>query len=450
MNFLNISFGGVMTENRTAAVFIDSRSVVPGSTFIAIKGEYQDGHSYIADALRNGATHIIAEHVSDDAASTAITIVADSLAEFQRLAKRYLSQLKLRKIAITGSSGKTTTKSIVAKALEILVGEEKVLATAGTQNNHLGVPLTAFRAREEHKFGVFELGMNHAGEISVLTDIVQPDIALITNIGSTHSANFSDPNGVMNAKAEIYNSLAADGVAIIYSDSPKCVRAAEGFSGKKFSFGEHSNADLVVSQIYSDLTGTRFTLKYAGECVSGNIPLLGAHNALNAAASAAVLLALGFGLAEIVEAMASVTASYRRLEKHVLPNQAVILDDCYNANPESVAASIEILKSSGAAHKIAVLGDMLELASPESRHEEIGRLCGEAQFHKLYFCGAFAQDYARGAHQAGFPVENTITAETSELLAKYFNAPRAGDIILVKGSRGMKMEIIVEHLQALS
>lgn len=430
-----------------SAISIDSRNITPGAVFFAIKGEFVDGHDYIDQAITKGSSLIVSEKAAAATQKIPHIIVADSLAAFQNIAKEHLAQLALKKVAVTGSSGKTTSKAIIAAALEFLVGKEKVVASSGTQNNHFGVPLTALKAGPQHDFGVFELGMNHAGEIANLASIIMPDIAVITTIGSTHSSNFSDEDGIMNAKAEIYGSLNPKGVAIVNADNEKCLKAAQQFAGLNLSFGTSQKSDVRVQNTHSDLNGTTFELSYKGEKIAGSTLLLGEHNAMNSACSVAVLLALGFEFTKAVRAITEAKASYRRLEKVVLANKAIIIDDCYNASPESVKASLSVLMSAPGQRKIAILGDMLELSSPQSTHEEIGRYMGSNFFDRLYFCGDFAQNYAAGAQQAGFSADKIMTAKNSDELKAFLPKPEAGDIILVKGSRGMRMEKIVEHLK---
>lgn len=421
---------------------IDTRTLKPGDIFVAIEGENFDGHNFVEEAFQKGASWAI---VRQDYAweRPNLTRVPDTLKALQDLAHKYLLTMPAKRVALTGSAGKTTTKELLAAALGAVLGDSAVFVSSGNFNNHLGLPLSALKVTPEHEVAVFEMGMNHFGEIALLAQIAQPQVGLITNIGSAHAGNLGGPEGIAKAKAELFEALTEEDTGIINADDPRCVREADQkLRANKLSFGKAAWANIRI------LDYDKPSFVYQDQAISIKFPLLGHHNVQNAAGALAVAVALGLDFKKAALGLEKIKSVKGRLQQHVLTNGAIILDDTYNANPESMEAGLSVLTSFKNRRKIAVLGDMAELGeSAEDKHHGLGAACVQKGVNMLFACGTHAKHYGEGAFDAGFPMENFFSAPDSIALGQLVAAQiQPNDIIWVKGSRVMKMEQAVDMI----
>lgn len=420
---------------------IDTRTLNPGDIYIALEGENQNGHDFIAEAFKKGASKAIVRQ--DYVGDGPLIRVPDTLKALQEIAHKHLMQMPAKRIGLTGSSGKTTTKELIAAALKACLGEKAVFFSSGNQNNHIGLPLSALKVTKEHQVAIFEMGMNHFGEIALLAQIAKPQIGLITNIGSAHGGNLGGVEGVAKAKAELFEALLAHDIGIVNADDPRCVREADHkLKAHKISFGKATWADIQIA----DYNIPSFT--YQNKTVSVSFPMLGHHNIQNAAAALAIAVALKLDFETAALGLEKIKPVKGRLQKHVLKNGAILLDDTYNANPESMEAGLAVLASFANRRKIAVLGDMAELGeTARDKHLALGAACVQKEVDLLFACGTHAKHYGEGAFEAGLPLENFFSAPDSEILGSLVAAQiEPNDLIWVKGSRVMKMERVIDKI----
>lgn len=434
------------------SVCIDSRIVKPRSLFFAIVGESLDGHAFIDDAVKKGASLVIAHQpvtLPPSQHDVALIQVDDTLRALHALAKHYLAQMPAMKIGLTGSSGKTSTKELIHSALIGALPAESVFVSKGNLNNHFGVPLMAFEVEPEHQIAVFEMGMNNLGEIATLANIVMPHIGLIINIGEAHSGNLGGIQGVAQAKAELYEALGSQDIALVNIDNIWCVEQAKAKAHcALITFGSSETADVRCSNVHTMQNGIGFDLVVNKHSYPVTLPLLGHHNAINAAAAIAVVMAAKLDIAKAIAGLSHTQSVSGRLKQHTLKNGVIVLDDSYNANPQSMLAGLATLVSSKNHRHIAVLGDMLELGEKShSIHHAIGKACGQQQVAYLFACGEAAQHYLKGAQEAGLTPQQLIWAQTSDQLAPLVaNALQPGDVVWIKGSHSIKMEQVVRFI----
>ncbi len=433
-------------------VAIDSRSIAEGDIFVAITGDRTDGHEYAARALEAGAGIAVVSR-PDDAmrAAGAVLVVPDALAALEAMGRAARARFSGRVIAVTGSVGKTTTKDALRVALSAC-GETH--ASVSSFNNHWGVPLTLARLPRDAAFGVFEVGMNHAGEIATLIDMVRPGIAIITAIAESHLGHFSSLEGIARAKAEIFTGVLPGGTAIINRDTEffDLLRqlASEQAISSIVSFGEAEDADVRV---------TRMTLHQQCSCVSANVQghdvtyKLGApgrHVVVNSLAVLAACHAAGADLARCALALANTEPPSGRGVRHTLKAGGVsitLIDESYNANPASVRAALELLgaaKPQGRGRRVAVLGDMLELGDHAERlHAELLNPIEDAGVDVVFACGE-----AMGALWQELPADmrGMHAVASSEVVEPLLAAVQNGDVIMVKGSLGSKMKPVVQAI----
>jgi murE/murF fusion protein len=455
--FVERTLGGVWPA-ATAQVFCgvttDSRAIEPGALFVPLRGERFDGHDWIQQALKAGAAAALVarDHPVAARVDLPLLVVDDPLAALQELARAWLCSLPTTRIGLTGSNGKTTTKELLAAALRACVGNDAVLATEGNLNNHIGVPLTSLRVEAHHRFAILEMGMNHLGEIASYCRYALPQVGLVTNMGTAHAGNVGGVEGVARAKSELLEALPVDGVAIINADDPRCVRDVQRKARcRRISFGSTALADVRVVGVV-DLVdgGQRLTLSYRRDQAETTIPLQGRHNALNAAAAVATAVALDLPFATATMGLADVKAARGRLQRRQRADGLMILDDSYNANPDSMEAGLETLKSLPMRGlKMAALGPMLELGEhAPAAHRHIGAAAAQAGIARLFCCGELGRQFAEGARAAG--LADVVWAEDSAALALVAQEQLrsdAGDVVLlVKGSRGARMERVVAAL----
>jgi len=468
MNHFSLEFIKTALQNRNAynkgslannffGFSINSKTTKPGEVFVALKGERLDGHDFLEEAFQNGATLAIVSQSYEPKETQikyAFFFVDDTLKAFHDIAHHHLQMMPAKRVALTGSSGKTTTKELIRCAILGSLNENALFTSKGNQNNHFGVPLSALSVTSEHQMAVFEMGMNHFGEITELCQIVKPQIGLITNIGTAHAGNLGGIEGVAKAKAELFESLSQTDIAIINADDSRITKEAN-LKAKcpKISFGKSSWADVHIESIESSFEETihiKFSYQNIEQYVA--LPLLGEHNAQNAAAAVAVCIALQLDFNKSVQGLATIKPIYGRLEKKFLANGTLILDDTYNANPDSMKVGLSVLASFRSNRLIAVLGEMAELGNEASSfHEAVGAFCHTKNIPFLFACGENAKHYGEGAIKAGMPKEHFFWAPNSTQLAELVASQiQSNDIILVKGSRITQMEKVIEKLCSLS
>jgi len=427
-------------------VSTDSRRIISGGLFVALSGDHFDGHAFVEDALRHGA---VAALVSRRVDVPIVQIVVDDvLRALQDLAAWHLDRCPALRLALTGSNGKTSTKELVRAALSGALGADAVVATAGNLNNHIGVPLTAFTVDPLHRAAVFEMGMNHLGEIARLCEIVRPSIGLITNIGSAHAANVGGIDGVARAKGELFASLSDAGTAIVNVDDERCIAVARGIRGRALTFSLDGVADVSARVLGVTKTGLALTMTHEGRDRECSIPLIGRHHARNAAGAVAMAIAAGVPFSAAVDGLAQASVSGGRLSWRERADGLIVLDDTYNANPDSLRVALDTLREvAGGRRTVAIVGDMLELDDPVASHAQLGRYAVECGVDALLCAGPLARHLLDAALADGLPEEVTRFAVSSvDLATLAAQFVHSGDIVLVKGSRGARMERVVDAL----
>jgi UDP-N-acetylmuramoyl-tripeptide--D-alanyl-D-alanine ligase len=415
----------------------NTRTIKPNNLYVAILGENFDGHTFIQEAYKKGASAALVNRPIDSAIPQ--LIVSDALETLGKISAFWRNQFTLPVIGVTGSNGKTTLKNMIASILCATCEEpSEVLATEGNLNNNIGLPLMLARLSHEHRFAVLEMGMNHFGEIAYLTQLVKPTVAVITNAAESHLEGVGhDVKGVARAKGEIFEGLQSNGVAVLNRDDPhfdywKTLVRQQGL----ISFGLDQPADISAK-----LFPTHFSLQTPQGDIDITLPLLGIHNIRNALAASAVALAINIDLKAIKKGLENVAPAAGRMRQYLLPNGTRLIDDTYNANPFSTKAAAQTLKNFNGT-KIMVLGDMKELGQhSEALHSMTGKQIKEAGIHHLLTLGqlsrATADAFGMGAHHFT-DRENLLTA-LKPLLQEDVT-------LLIKGSRSMKMEYFVEEL----
>ncbi|WP_029770873.1 UDP-N-acetylmuramoyl-tripeptide--D-alanyl-D-alanine ligase [Pseudogulbenkiania sp. MAI-1] len=429
------------TDAEVLRVITDSRAVQPGDLFVALKGEHFDAHDFVAEVLAKGAAGAV---VRQDFAlpGAALVKVDDTRLALGRLAAGWRARFDLPLVGITGSNGKTTVKEMLTAILAAHAGRDTVLATAGNFNNDIGLPLTLLGLNASHRYAVIEMGMNHFGEIRYLTGLARPRVALVNNALRAHlGGGFSGVADIARAKSEIFEGLADDGVAVINADDPNAAifRAAAG-AHRQLSFGL-GEADVNACDVeLSDVTA-RFTLRAPQGEVAVELPAPGEHNVRNALAAATAALALEVPLATIAAGLAGFAGVKGRLQRKRAANGATLIDDTYNANPDSMKAGIDVLLKA-AAPRWFVMGDIGELGeTADLLHAEVGAYARERGLDALLTLGERSR-HATAAFGAGANHFDTLDA----LLAYLDSHLPAEATVLVKGSRFMRMERVVEHL----
>lgn len=439
--------GSGAKDTALAGISTDTRSLKPGELFFALRGENFDGHEYIDAAFARGAAAVVVDKAFDSAGKGFCLKVDDTLRALGELAAYLRRKKPLKVLALTGSNGKTTTKEML---VNILSRKYNVLATKGNYNNLVGLPLTLFRLEPGHEAAVLEMGMNVPGEIARLTEIAGPDVGLVTNVGPAHLEGLGDIEGIARAKGELYAGLNGGSVGVVNIDDRLVYEQSEAFKGKKFFFGFSEKADVTLRGLeQSGLEHTGFDLETPQGKARVDFALLGKHNAANAMAAAAAALAMGASLEDVTAGLNETRPYPGRLELKILPGPVYLIDDTYNANPVSTEAALEVLSDHrGEGRALAVLGDMLELgAAAKSEHEGVGVKAASLGIDFLFAIGPESAAMAEAAKNQGGPgirVEHFKDAlEAGQRLAGEL---RENDRVLVKGSRGMRMERIVEHL----
>lgn len=449
--------GGKLLQGKGDASFqgisTDSRTVAEGELFVALKGPRFDGHHFALEALRKKAGGVLIEKgkIGDirwnGYRSRAVIAVEDTLSALGNIAQSWRRKYDTPVVALTGSNGKTTTKEMMAACLETTF---PILKTKGNLNNLIGVPLTLLSLTEKERIVVLEMGMNVPGEIGRLAQIAEPDVGLITNIQTVHLEGMGSLERLKEEKGELFRRMRRDGTILVNQDDPRVVDLAKDYPGQKIMFGTEHPADVMAKEIrLHGAGGTSFTLILEGEALEVHLQLLGRHFIPNALAAVAVACLFGVEVDRAREALESFHPFPMRMEVVPLKGGATLINDAYNANPHSTGVALETLAEvKGTGRAIAVLGDMLELGSfTNEAHEQIGRNVYDLSIDFLLAMGDEAPVVVESAIRRGLPVEHAKIVEShSEAVSLLRQMIQSGDWVLVKGSRRMAMEKIVERL----
>lgn len=441
---------GKVIGNKNAVVTnitLDSRKVTENSMFVAVKGERVDGHKFVQSTLEQGAVCALVEQQPETEGT--YIIVESTLQAIKDIAEEYRKTLKAKVVGITGSVGKTSTKEMVASILE---QKYKVTKTLGNFNNEIGLPLTVFRIQEDDDIAILEMGISDFGEMSRLTKIARPDICIITNIGQCHLENLGDRDGVLKAKSEIFQCMQEDGTIILNGEDDKLttIKEVRGIVPKFFGLTENGENFAVAKNIVDKgMDGTKLTISFQdGEILNAQIPVAGNHMVYNALAGAIAGKVLGLTGEEIkagIEGYQSIAGRNHTIRT----KNFTILDDCYNANPMSMKAAIDIIaKSQG--RKVAILGDMFELGEEELKiHGEIGAYAGQSAIDLLVCVGERSKVMAEEARKNTDKVVLHYQ-DREEVLGKLASLLKKGDTILIKASHSMGFDKIVKYLEEIS
>jgi len=451
---------GKRLDGQVSCVVIDSRKVEKDGVFLATCGERVDGHSFIQAVQKAGALLVIGEKTPDrlqeeygynPAEHGMYLCVADPFLALKQIAKVYRSHLSLPIVGITGSVGKTSTKEFISKVLE---EQYTVLKTAGNYNNEIGVPLTLLQIRKEHTAAVVEMGISDFGEMSRLSEMVQPDIAVITNIGQCHLENLGTRDGILKAKTEIFASMNPEGTVVLNGDDDKLITVEKVHGKSPVFFGITGDRLDVRVQVQESkgLLGSKIKADTEGESFEAMVPLPGIHMVRNAACAIAVARLLGVPVAKMQEGLFKLTATSGRGQMKQLGTR-LVLDECYNANPGSMEAALSLLSMADTS-KVAILGDMFELgADSDALHEKVGELAAKSGAELILLSGANSIHMEKGAKKAASPSQRIIYFEKREQL---LDAIQTGNIlpenstVLLKASHGMHYEEILHYLEESS
>lgn len=437
-------------EGPIRRLVIDSRQAGPQDFFIPLAGEHTDGHQFIAKAAQNGAIGCFIHDTEKASAPVGMFVIAvpDTLKALQLLSAVYRSMFTLPVIGVTGSVGKTTTKDLIAA---VLSSHYKTLKTEGNLNNQIGLPLMLSKLDSSIQAAVLEMGMSGLGEIALLATLAQPSIGVITNIGESHLEMLGSREKIAQAKSELLLRLPPEGVAIVNADEPLIVPHLQNLQCQVMTFGFSSAATIRCSDVISSGAEKTIVIEQAGHAPLKLIsPLAGKHNIYNLLAAVGVGRWLHLIDEEIESGMKQLQVSAMRLEMIQLPEGYYVINDAYNASPTSMVAALDVLmEKAGAAGKIAILGDMLELGMQEVEgHCHVGRMAAQSNLKALLVIGNRAVWIARAAEDAGMPKECILRCDSHVQAAAQVKAIASkGDYVLLKGSRGMRMEEVLYALR---
>jgi UDP-N-acetylmuramoyl-tripeptide--D-alanyl-D-alanine ligase len=455
-DILDATGGDLVTgsgDGMFSGISIDSRSIAPGELFVAIVGEVHDGHTFANSVVKKGVRGVLVEKgkseglmLEDPAArGTVVVTVADTTRALGDLASFNRGRTPLTVIALTGSNGKTSTRTMLTH----IVGRKyETLATMGNFNNEIGLPLTLLRLEKTHTLAVLELGMNRPGEIRRLADICRPDIGIITNVAPAHLERLGSIEGILRAKGELLEGLNSNGRTILNADDPHVASLAENASGEVLLFGLSDQAVVRASHVREQGHQLSFHLEVPGETIEVTLNTPGRFMISNALAAAAAGYLMEVPLPEIKAGLECFQPVSGRMRILKLANGICLIDDAYNANPSSVKAALDTLKQMEKQHsRVVVLGDMLELGNQSAAlHRDIGQHAALSNPDRLYLTGDFAHDIAQGAQINGMDAERIVVGSVQEICADLVARADSRDTILVKGSRGMRMERVIKEL----
>ncbi|MGE6756099.1 UDP-N-acetylmuramoyl-tripeptide--D-alanyl-D-alanine ligase [Rossellomorea sp. NPDC071047] len=429
-------------------VSIDTRKIEDANLFVPFKGENVDGHQFVRNAIENGASAALWDvNVPNPPEDIPVIVVEDPLLALQSLANQYRHELGLKVVGITGSNGKTTTKDIVANLLSV---KYRVHKTQGNYNNHIGLPLTILSLPQDSEVAVLEMGMSGFGEIELLSEISQPDAAIITNIGESHLQDLGSREGIAKAKLEIVKGLKPDGLFAYYGDEPLLQGRVQELNLKHVeTFGRSESNTIYPTKINMDNKGSYFETSLA-EGETFFLPVLGVHNIHNALAG--ILIARKFGLSvdDMKEGLQSLKLTQMRMEMVEGKKGESIINDAYNASPTSMKAAIQLVSELEGFHtKILVLGDMLELGDQEEEfHQEIGQLINPEKVQHVFTFGPLGGFIGKGALE-NFSPDRVHSFTDKDSLTKELSSFITGEeLVLFKASRGMKLEEVIDGLKA--
>src|SRR5437764_333229 len=437
------SYDGIVIAQRYS---IGSRTIQRGDLFFAVKGERLDGHDFVEQALSKGAIAAVVrkDHLGRYLVNTPLLPVDDTLVALQTLATAVRRLWGKSLIGVTGSTGKTTTKEAIA---HVLSSRFRVLKSEGNFNNHFGLPLTLLRLEPEHDAAVFEMGMSHLGEIAALAKIAHPEIGVVTNVAPVHLEFFKSIADIARAKYELVEGLPAGGTAVLNADDEYVAQFGRDFHGKVVLYGFHPPADVRAENVkHHGAEGSTFDV-VVGSCrETASSRLVGAHNIYNALADVAVGIERGLTLSGAVAALATLALADKRGEVVKVGN-ITIINDCYNSNPKALDAMVDALAAMPAKRRIVIAGEMLELgAAGEEMHRSSGRHIAEKSIDVLLGVRGLAQAMVDSARQAGMRAEFLATPqEAGEWLAR---EACEGDLVLLKASRGVKLEQALEYWES--
>ena len=428
-------------EGAVDCVSTDTRALPPGCLFVALEGERFDGHDYITAALRGGAACAVA-HERRDYGAGPVMYVKNTQRALMDLARAYRARFDIHCVGITGSVGKTTTKDMVAS---VVSAGFQTLKTEGNLNNEIGLPKTLLGLTRGHEVAVVEMGMQGFGEIAALADVARPTLGVITNIGVSHIEQLGSRENIMKAKLELADALPDGAPLFLCGDDDLLKKVSIPRLDVRFYGVENPACALHAADIREADAQTAFTLHYPGGQVGATIPCIGLHNVRNAVAACGVGMALGIPAEKCAAALAAYVPSGMR-QRVVHWGSVTVVEDCYNASPDSMRAALTTLSAMRCAgRRIAVLGGMLEMgAYSQAAHREVGRAAAGAGVDLLLAYGGDACYYSQGAKEGG--VESETFSDKADLLARLRGALGPGDIVWVKGSRGMRMEEVLQGL----
>ena len=431
-----------------SGVSIDSRAVAPGQLFVAIAGPNHDGHDFLGAAVAAGAAGLlVAHHRELPPVDLPVVAVDDTTRGLGSLASGHRSRFDGPVVAITGSNGKTTVKEMCAAILE---AGAPTLRNHGNLNNQFGLPLTLLAREPNHRRIVVELGMNHRGEIAALAAISKPRVGAVTNIGTAHIEYLGSREAIASEKGDLLAALSADGAAVVNTEDEFAAELANRTRARVARFGRSDSADVYPADVSHDTEGFRFRLVTPAGETPVRVAGLGETTLCNALCAAAAASAAGASLDEVSAGLDAYRPVTGRLERRDLPDGVVVIDDSYNANPQSMEVALRILARSGSGRRVAVLGDMGELGDrAEKAHREAGRLSAQLGIDFLVAVGSHAPLVAAGARQAGLAaacIQQFLASDEAGPPVRALLKP--GDWVLVKGSRAMRMERVARYLEA--
>lgn len=432
-------------EARIKGVTTDSRGDCQGKLFVALQGEYFNGEDFCQAAVQRGAAAVMVAHAVE--VDVPQLIVKNTLVALQAMATAWVKQTGVQVIGVTGSNGKTTVKNML---LSVLSQKYRCHATTGNYNNEIGVPLSLLSIAAEDQVAVIEMGAAKVGDIALLTRIIRPHVALVTNIGNAHVGRFGSVDNIAQGKGEIYQALDVDGIAVINADSPYADQFKANTNGKVMTFGLHEQADFrLVEQ-----AGQHQVMTRRGESLALELPVLGEHNYLNATAVVAIALSMQVDFPEIAHGLRNFVPEAGRLQIIPAGDSLTIIDDSYNANPASVNAAIDVLKAQ-ASPTLLILGDMAELGEfAEQMHQQVGDYACQQGINQVLAVGEYAQQVCGQANaqvstQSNTPVDGfrcQSFAAVDELMTHLQQHRPTAGTVLVKGSRSMRLERVVAVL----
>lgn len=447
--------GQILTGDPAAsigAVSTDTRQLAPGHCFIALVGENHNGHAFVPDAIRKGASAVIVsewdESLLPKGSGTAVIKVPDSLYALGEIARSHRKRFAVPVIAVSGSNGKTSTKEMIAA---ILSRKKRVLRNRGNFNNLIGLPLTLLELNEEHEIAVVEMGINVPGEMARLAEIGSPTVGVITNVQPAHLEGLQSLDRILREKGKLWESLGTEGLAIVNLDDPRLSRFAAGIKARKMTFSLSDTAADVYAcaPVRISEKGTSFRIRFGNDEIPVALPVMGLHHAQNTLAAAAAALGTGAAPAEVAQGLADYEPIGQRMQFLQLTNGCVLIDDTYNANPGSVLAAVDaVIAASSGRPFVAVLGEMKELGEESADlHFDVGKKIGARRPGMLITLGEMGLQIRNGALAAGMDGPLCLHAQSHEEAIEFLRTrlPECA-WILVKGSRVMAMERVVEGM----